>query len=293
MKITPQGGVMKLDEAVLRVDAGCLPKDKEITMINDSENLDFKSLLDLDLISNTPSIFEFLPDGLKFLRPVDLTIRLKRIAPGFELFLLRGSYDCNYEKIIWELVASGVDESAADGVIRVKIDGFSLYSLFSAMRGLISRILSHLNYSFTCCAYAFYRRLPPVDKIDIAVVLVSEFVDEYEEKDIKQLKDHLKEGYVRSDKGMGKRVQTDRPLQINLDFPGMQFSPFLFEIDQPQLDSIGYVIDHFKGVSIANPASGNIKIGEEDSDINSEFLWKIKIHEKDDMTDENGNSKYY
>ncbi|XP_028404382.1 uncharacterized protein LOC114527015 [Dendronephthya gigantea] len=291
--ITPEGGVMKLDEAVLRIGAGCLVEDTEITMINDSENLDFKSLVDLDLISAMPSVFEFLPDGLKFLKPADLelTIRLKRIAPDLELFLLRGSYNHNYEKMIWELVADGIDENKTDGVINVKIDGFSVYTFFSAMRGLISRILSHLNYSFTCVAYAFFRRLPPIDKIDFAVVLVSEFVDEYEEKDIKQLKDHLKEGYIKSDKGMAKRVQTDRSLQMHLDFSGIELSPFVFEIDQPQLDSIGYVIDHFKGVSIESPASGNIKIGEEVCDINSEFLWKLKIHENEDDTNENGQSQ--
>ena len=54
--------------------------------------------------------------------------------------------------------------------------------------------------------------------MDIFVVFVSEYVEEGEEENIKQLKDHFKEGYERGEKGMLKRVHTNRRLEMSLVF---------------------------------------------------------------------------
>ena len=161
------------------------------------------------------------------------------------------------------------------------------------MSGVLARLLSHLHNSFTCFAYALYRRRTASDEINVLIVLVSEFVDENKEIDIKQLNDLYEEGYVKSEKGSGKRVQIDSTsrLQICLDFPEYKSEFLSFEVDQPQLDSIGYVVDHFKGVSIKYPARGTVKISEVHSEENStaenEFLWVLSI----DETEENARKK--
>jgi hypothetical protein len=121
-----------------------------------------------------------------------------------------------------------------------------------------------------------------VNAIDISVVILSEFVDENEEADIKQLKDHLKAGYVKGEKGMLKRVYTDRRLEMSLHFPGVENTPFAFVVDQPQLDSVGFVIDHFKGIAVKSPVSGKVKISEVDRNIENESLWRISICEMEE-----------
>jgi hypothetical protein len=51
---------------------------------------------------------------------------------------------------------------------------------------------------------------------------------------------------------------------MSLDFPGVENTPFSFIVDQPELDSVGFVIDHFKGIAVKSPASGIVKISEVD-----------------------------
>ncbi|XP_028404415.1 uncharacterized protein LOC114527038 isoform X2 [Dendronephthya gigantea] len=287
------GGILQVDDIILNLAPGCLAEDTEITLIKDDNNLAIKTLLDLGLVVGSPRVVELLPDGLKFVRPADLTISFENTLADSELFILHGSYNPDYRRVVWELVTNEIEEDMTKGVVTAKINGFCFYAFILAMRGVLARILSHLNHSFTSCAYAFYRRQPPMDKIDISVVVVSEFVDEYEENEIKQLKDHLKEGYVRSDKGMLKRVEIDHPLQVSLNFPGVEINTqcILVKVDQPELDSVGFVIDNFKGSAIAKPASGTVNICEVDHEDERRFLWKLNIHEIEQ--DKNEDEKDY
>lgn len=289
--ITTGGGVIKKDDIILKIGAGCLAKDTEITLIQDDQNSAFKALLDLGLVDAAPRVVEFLPDGLKFLKPADLTIRFEKTASDSELSILHGSYNCDYQGIVWQLVTNAIEDNSAEGVVNMKIYGFCFYSYILAKRGRLARILSHLNHSFTCCAYAFYRR-PSMDTIDISVVMLSEFVDEKKKEDIKQLKDHFEEGYAKGDKGMGKRVHTKRPLEICLDFPGVESIAFPFKVDQPELDKDGFVIDHFKGIAIKSPACGAVKISEADRSVENEFVWRMNICEGDKVKKVQGILKF-
>ena len=248
-------------------------------MRNSHTDIADKSLLDLGLIDAAPRVVEFLPDGLKFLKPADLTIRFQNTVSNTEIFILHCSYNLKYQKTVWELGTTGIEERNVKGVVNTKINGFSFYMFVLATRGMLARILSHLNQSFICRAYALYRRSSTVGAIDISVVILSEFVDENEEEDIKQLKDHLDLGYVKGEKGLLKRVYTDRRLEMSLDFPGVENTPFSFIVDQSQLDSVGFVIDHFHEIVVKSPASGKVKIREVDRSIENESLWRINICE--------------
>ena len=280
--IATDGGVIAIEDIILEIGPGCLAKDTEITLRNSDKDFAIKSLLDLRLVVAAPRVVEFLPDGLKFLKPADLTITFQNAVSNAELFVLHGSYNPIYQKTVWELVTNGIEKRNVKGVCNTKINGFCFYMFILATRGMLARILSHLNHSFTCRAYTLYRRPPTVNAIDISVVLLSEFVDENEEADIKQLKDHLKAGYVKGEKGMLKRVYTDRRLEMSLDFPGVENTPFAFIVDQPQLDSVGFVIDHFKGIAVKSPVSGKVKISEVDRNIENESLWRISICEMEE-----------
>jgi hypothetical protein len=118
-----------------------------------------------------------------------------------------------------------------------------------------------------------------MDTIDISVVLLSEFLDENEENDIKQLKDHVQEGFVKGEKGMLKRVYTHGDLEMCLDFPGVKSPPYSFQIDQPELDSVGFVIDHFKRIVVNRPANGAVKINHQNGS-----LWNLNVHEMKEET---------
>ncbi|XP_028404412.1 uncharacterized protein LOC114527037 [Dendronephthya gigantea] len=283
--ITTDGGVIKLKDVILRINAGCLDEDTEITLRIDDQRVDRKSLFDLGLIKGASNVVEFLPNGLKFLKPADLMFKHERTVSDIELFILRGSYNCNYWRTVWELVAGDIAENTKEGFVNAKIEGFSFYFFISATRGMLASLLSHLNYSFSCYAYALYRRKPAHNElIDILVVLVSEFVDDKGEENIKQLKDLYQAKYIKSEKGTAKRLGTDRRLQMCLDFQEYKGGPFSFFVDQGQLDSIGYVIDHFKGVPIKYPAKGTITIhevlSEENSAAESGLPWVLRIDEE-------------
>ncbi|XP_028404385.1 uncharacterized protein LOC114527016 isoform X2 [Dendronephthya gigantea] len=284
--ITTDGGVIKLTDVILQIDAGCLAEDTEITSRIDDGHNDLKSLFDLDLIQRASNVVEFLPNDLKFLKPADLQFKHESPVPGNELFILRGSI-CDNQQTVWELVSSDmIQEYTEKGVVNVKIEGFSLYCYILAKRGRLARIFSHFRKSFTCFAYALYRRQLS-NKIDIIVVFVSEFVEK--DTDIKQLNDLKKVGYVLSDRGAAKRIQINSDLQMCLNFPGQKDEPLLFHIDQPQLDSIGYVLDRFKGVPIKFPAKGTVTISEvlseENSTGESELPWVLNIVEQDAKED--------
>ncbi len=283
--MTVDGGIMQIHDIILNVGPGCLAKDTEITLIKDDQNFAFKSLLDLGLVDSAPRVVEFLPDGLKFLKPADLTIKYEMSASDSELFVLHGSFNRDYQKTVWELVTNDINENTAEGIVNMKINGFCFFSYIFAKRGKLARILSHFNNSFSCCAYTLYRRIPSMDMIDISVVLLTQFVDDDEEEDIKQLKDHFEEGYVKGEKGKFKRVHTDRRLEMSLDFPGVEKTSFAFKADQAELDSFGFAIDRFKGIAVKSPANGTVNIWEAHRSVESKLLWTLRIHEiEEDVT---------
>ena len=119
-----------------------------------------------------------------------------------------------------------------------------------------------------------------MDTIDIAVVILSEFVDERKEECIKQLKDHLEQGFVAGAKGMMKRTRTDHHFQICLDFPTVENARLDFKIDELELDKDGFLIDLFKRISIKCPASGTVKISEIDGSAGNQLLWSWDVREK-------------
>ncbi|XP_028411852.1 uncharacterized protein LOC114534589 [Dendronephthya gigantea] len=276
--ITTEGGVTKIADISLDVGPGCLENDTEITLIRDDQNFAFQSLLKLGLVDDTPRVVEFLPDGLKFLKPALLKIKCEKSDPESELFVLHGSYNPDYQRTVWELVTNDLEENSIDGVVSMKINGFCFYSYILARRGKIARILSHLNHSFTCRAYSFYRRAS-VDSMDISVVIVSEFVDKKAQERIDQLQTHQEEGYTKGEKGKLKRVHTDRGLEMSLNFPGLISSPFPFKIDQPQLDSVGFVVEQFKVTPITSPANGTVDIKELHRNAANKLLWNLNIRE--------------
>jgi hypothetical protein len=281
--ITADGGVIEIDDIILKIGPGCLDKDTEITLINNYTDIANKSLLDLDLLDACLRVVEFLPDGLKFLKPADLTIRFEETVSDSELFILHSSHNHDYQTTTWELGTDGINENNVKGLVNTKINGFCFYSFILAMGGRrLARILSHLNHSFTCCAYALHRRSSTVDAIDISVVIVSEFADENEEEDIKQLKDLLDFGYVKGEKGLLKRVHINRPLEMSLHFPGVENTPFSFNVDAAKLDSVGFVIDNFQKIAVKSPARGAVRISEVHRNAENELLWMLNVREMDE-----------
>jgi hypothetical protein len=281
--ITVNGGNMKIEDIELDVSPGCLAKDTEITLIKDDQNQAFKSLLDLGLIKAIPRVVEFLPDGLKFLKPANLSIKYGKIASDdTELCVLHGSYNRDYQRTVWELVTNDIEDNTADGVVRMKINGFCFFSYIYAKRGELPRILSHLNHSFTCRAYALHRRVPFMDTIDISVVLISLFVDKLEGKNIQQLKDHYDAGYEVGEEGMLKLVHTDRRIEVSLDFPGVESTPFSVKVVKSELDSVGFLIEEFKGTELKYPALGRVLINEVHRHAPNKSLWRLNVRETDE-----------
>ena len=277
--VTVDGGVMEIDNITLKFGPGCLADDTEITLIRDDRNLAFESLLKLGLVNAIPRVIECLPDGLNFLKPAWLTVRFEQTISDAELFLLHGSYSCNDQKINWTLVPNDVEEKSLDGTVNVQINQFCLYTFFlTRCPTMIARCLSHLNQSFTCRAYSLYRRVASTDMIDISVVLISKFEEDNNEENIKQLKDHYDEGYTIGERGMLKPVNTNRCHEISLDFPGVETTPISFKVYRPQLDSIGFVIDNFKGISVKRPANGRVKVYEVHH-IENTLLWDLSVCE--------------
>ncbi len=240
------------------------------------------SLFDLALVDAPPKVVQFLPNGLKFLKPADLTVRFEKTVSDSECFTLHGFHNDIYQRIVWELVNSGIEEHNVEGVGHVKINSFCFFMFILARRGKLVQILSHLNRSFTCRAYVLYRRQPSMDTMDISVVMMSEFLDEDKENDIKQLNDHFEAGFVQGEKGMLKRVHTHHRLKMCTYFPGINSTPFFFKVDQPQLDSVGFVVDHFKRIAVKSPASGAVKISDIRRGDENESLWELNVCEMEE-----------
>ena len=58
--------------------------------------------------------------------------------------------------------------------------------------------------------------------------------------------------------------------------------PYLFRVDQPELDSVGFVIDHFKKIAVKSPAHGEVRISEMQRRDKNESLWILNVNEKDE-----------
>ena len=294
--ITVNGGIMKIGDFELNVSPGCLAKDTEITLIKDDQNPAFKSLLALGLVKADPHVVEFRPDGLKFLKPAELSIKYEGITLDAELYILHGSYNRDDERTVWEQVTNDIEDNRMDGVVNMKINGFCFFSYIYAKRGELSRILCHLNHAFTCRAYALYRRVPVMDTIDFSVVLLSKFVEKKNDvEDIQQLKDHFEAGYEIGEKGMLKRVHTDHSLEITLDFSGIKQSPFAVKVDQPELDSVGFVIDYFKGIDLKFPSMGVVEVYETHRTAPKKLLWKLNVceHIEETITKEEAQGNFF
>ena len=279
--ITTEGGVTEIADMVLSIGPGCLENDTEITLIRDDENVAFQSLLNLGLVHTTPRVIEFLPEGLRFLKPAILTIKCKKSDQDSEHLVLHGSYNPDCQRTVWELVTNELEENNTEEVVNMKINRFCFYSYILAKRGKLARIMSHLNQSFNCRAYAFYRRAS-VDSIDISVVFVSEYVDKQKDENIKQLQDHLDEGYMKGEKGKLKRVHTDRGFEMSLHFPGLERDPSSFKIDEPELDKDGFVVEQFMVTPITSPAWGTVEIKEVHRRAENILKWKLNIHENEE-----------
>ena len=287
MLITVDGGIINVDDVTLEIGPRCLVEDTEVTLINDNQNIDFKTLLEQGLTDTRPRVFEFLPDGLKFLNPAHLTIRFEaKPSQDSELFILHGSNKDDHQGTVWELVNEESIEVNSAGQVKMEINGFCFYTYFKAKRGKLARILSHLNKSFSCRAYVFYRRM--MNTIDISVVMISDHAEKNQKEIAQQLQDHLEQGYIQGEKGMLKPVQTMRQLEINLHFPGIQRPSYLFEVDVPHLDSVGFVVDHFKEIVISRPANGAVEIHELQRNEEKDRLWRLKVCEEPNTTREEG-----
>ncbi|XP_028392646.1 ankyrin-1-like [Dendronephthya gigantea] len=280
--IGPSGGVIQLDEVTLEIPAGSLTEDTKITLAKkDPRDFIPNSLQRLRLPVARQRAVELLPRGLKFLKPAVLLIRSKWTVFNSKHFILHGSYNDNQQKMVWNVMTHDINSDEDKEVLIAKINGFSVVSdIFLTIRGMFARIQCHYNYSFVCRAYVLYRRQRSMAAIDIAVVLISEFVDVNDEEDIKQLKDHFDEGYLIGEKGSLTRVNTDRRLQICINFLGVESNQDSFKINQILLDSDGYVyaINNISGVALAGPVDGNVEIREEIEDV---LLWKLTVREEE------------
>ena len=280
--ITVDGGVIRKDDVTLTIGSGCLAEETEITLIKHDQNMNFKSMLFLGLIETPPYVFELLPDGLKFLKPAHLTIRFEATLDS-QLCILHRSH----EDTVWELAANDIEKNSAKGIARMKINGFSFWSYFMAWGGELARFLSHINNSFSCCAYVFYRRQQTMNRLEISVVLISEFVIRNQETP-RQLQYHKNKKYTQGGEGVLKTVHTNLQLEISLQFPGIERPPYSFTVDLPQLDSIGFVVNEFEAVDINGPANGTVEVHEVQRNGEKNILWRLNVCEGVKNTGEEG-----
>ena len=279
--ITTDGGVVNLEDVELNVGTECLAKDTKIELIKDNNPIPFQHLLDLKLVEKVFCVIKCLPNGLKFLKPANLSVRIKTTKlVEEETFVLHGSYSVDMTMIVWSLVTNKVNIDILKGEISMNIEGFSLYSYIQVKLPGLARLLSHINHSFDARAYVLYRRLPEMNTFDISVILFSEFVNKKKEKDIDQLAYHCEENFHIGERGMLKRVKTRRTYKICLDFPEREKTFENFKMVESQLDSSGFVVDCFKGLVMNFPAKGYVNISEINPNDGSEkLLWKLNVCE--------------
>ncbi|XP_046864979.1 uncharacterized protein LOC124459561 [Xenia sp. Carnegie-2017] len=277
--ITTDGGVVNLEDVELNVGTECLAKDTKIELIKDNIPIPFQHLLDLKLVEKVFCVIKCLPNGLTFLKPANLSVRIKTTKlVEEETFVLHGSYSVDMTMIVWRLVTNEVNIDILKGEISMNIEGFSFYSYIRVKLPGLARLLSHLNRSFDARAYVLYRRLPEMNTFDISVIFFSEFVDKKKEKD--QLAYHCKENFHIGERGMLKGVKTRRTYKICLDFPEIEKTFEIFKMVESQLDSSGFVVDCFKGLVMNFPAKGYVNISEINPNDGSEkLIWKLNVCE--------------
>jgi hypothetical protein len=276
--ITVKRSVILTADIVLNISPGCLAKNTRITLKNDDQNFAFKSssLLNLSTVKATSPIVEFSPDVLDFSKPWPLaifTIKFEKTVSDSELFILGGSYKCDYQKTVKEVSTNYTKNNNPRGVVSSKSNGFCLYSQILSWRGKLTRLLSNFDRPCTVRAHTFNRRLPSKGTVYISC----EFVHEEREEMIEHLKVLFQPGYVDGEKGMLTRVHTDCCPKICVDFAVVERTPFSFKVNKSELDSVGFVVEFFMGISIRSPASGIRKIREVHRNTENTFLWSLDL----------------
>ena len=279
--IPVQGGHLQARNITLTVGEGCLSKETEITMILDEpgfRNRTFKPLYESGLLKALPLIVECLPRSLKFLKLVALSAQMGKNILN-ELFILRGSYDKERERIIWNVVVEDVEVNSKEGSVSVKLSCFDTWSYIMTAPENIARILSHLNNSFNCMAAVLYRRIPTFPMIDVAIVLFSEYIVAQQKNDSLLNSIAAEHSYHVGEKSSFKRFDTQRCHEMCIEFPGIKTTDAVtFHVDVPHLDSLGMIVDHFQDVPCEFPARGRVDIYEVHR-TGKTVLWSLNIIE--------------
>ena len=279
--IPVQGGHLQARNITLTVGEGCLSKETEITMILDEpgfRNRTFKPLYESGLLKALPLIVECLPRSLKFLKLVALSAQMGKNILN-ELFILRGSYDKERERIIWNVVVEDVEVNSKEGSVSVKLSCFDTWSYIMTAPENISRILSHLNNLFNCMAAVLYRRIPTFPMIDVAVVLFSEYIVAQQKNDSLLNSIAVEHSYHVGEKSSFKRIDAQRCHEIWIEFPGIKTTDAVtFHIDVSYLDSLGMLVDYFQDVPCEFPARVTVHIYEVHG-TGKTLLWSLNIAE--------------
>ncbi|XP_046856643.1 uncharacterized protein LOC124449783 isoform X2 [Xenia sp. Carnegie-2017] len=279
--ITADGGVVELDDIELTVDANCVAQPTMIKLIKENNGISFWNIpLHLNRENSLKVLcsLKCLPKGIIFHSPVILSVRGHETALVVEnTYVFCGSYMDNVESITWN-ITSDVNIDVVRNLISISIPESALYICVAGKSLDEHRVLSHLNHSFNCRVFVFHRRLPQLKNkvFDLSVVFISEYTIS-----IRQINDHLQEGYTKGVEGNFMFVKTDRKHHLNLDIPGTKFPTFTFEFNEEALDNEGHVIHHFMGRKIPYPANGWMKITQVDTlhSGNEKVLWTLKINE--------------
>lgn len=270
---------MEVNDVSLRVEEGCLSKDTEITMILGGQDIFFQRLCEFGILKVDPLLIEFRPDGLEFLKPALLTAPFKPDPPT-ELFVLHGTFrDNEREQINWKVMPIDDFDYSEKGYVRFGITSFCFICYIMACKGVVARIISHLNHSFNCYAIALYRRMSP-SEIDIAVVLLSEYVknnkSELEKSDLMIKLCDNKYKYRLAEQGTSKLLDTHGCLRMRLELSGIDPGRRTeIQLDQSKLDSLGMVVDKFLGILQEFPAKGKVHIAK----VGGDNLWSLNIVE--------------
>ena len=87
--------------------------------------------------------------------------------------------------------------------------------------------------------------------------------------------------YIMAKRGKLARILSHLNHSFTLDFPEFECAPYSFKVDQPELDSVGFVIDHFKGTAVQSPACCILKISEVRRSAGNKTLWELDVCEEE------------
>ena len=270
------GGKLRTENAVLEIGPGCLLEDTVITMIQYNQNSPLQHLADRELVDNVPVVLELLPDGLKFFEPgADMTVLIPEGDPSLKLFVFYGSRENESKKITWQFVDDEHVVKVEIGTVQIKVHHFCFFGIFRSRKSE-AHAISFCNHSYNCHAVGLYRRIPSFPNLEIAVVLYTEFVKR-EECQIQNLISNREDPYIVGEKGPIKRLDTNQPLKVFLDFPGTNVEPVKVDVDEDQLDRFGMVVDDLPEIPNVCPTSGMIMIHA--CAENEKLVWKMHIRE--------------